>query len=86
MAVLPTSTAAALFEAHTQAELNSDLAGTMATMVDASHLLKLASGTGGQGADGVAKFYATQLIDPTSFFRLMWSSSPPSARWMESGW
>ena len=45
-----------------QAELNSDLAGTMATMVDDPHLLNLASGTGGQGADGVATFYATQLI------------------------
>ena len=46
-----------------QAELKSDLAGTMVTRVDAPHLLKRVSGTGGQGADGVATFYATQLID-----------------------
>ncbi|MBM5791434.1 MAG: ester cyclase [Cyanobacteria bacterium M_surface_10_m1_298] len=54
--------AAALFAAHMQAELNGDLDATMATMVDTPHLLNLASGTGGQGADGVREFYATQLI------------------------
>jgi carboxymethylenebutenolidase len=62
MAAVPVPPAAALFEAHMQAELKSDLAGTMATMVDDPHLLNLASGTGGQGAEGVAAFYATQLI------------------------
>jgi len=58
----PAGSAAALFEAHMQAEIKADLAGTMATMVDDPHLLNLASGTGGQGAEGVATFYATQLI------------------------
>jgi carboxymethylenebutenolidase len=55
-------TAAALFEAHMQAELNGDLDATMATMVEEPHLINLASGTGGQGAEGVREFYATQLI------------------------
>jgi len=57
-----TASAAALFEAHMQAELHADLAATMATMVDEPHLLNLASGTGGQGAEGVRDFYATRLI------------------------
>ncbi len=56
------TTAAALFEAHMQAELNGDLDATLATMVDDPHLINLASGTGGQGAEGVREFYATQLI------------------------
>ena len=58
----PASDPAALFQAHMQAELNADLESTMATMVDDPHLLNLASGTGGQGADGVREFYATRLI------------------------
>lgn len=45
-----------------QAELNGDLDATMATMVEEPHLINLASGTGGQGAEGVREFYATQLI------------------------
>ena len=36
-----------------QAELNADLDATMATMVANPHLINLASGTGGQGAEGV---------------------------------
>ena len=56
------TTAAALFEAQMQAELNGDLDATMATMVADPHLINLASGTGGQGAEGVREFYATQLI------------------------
>ena len=54
--------AVALFEAHMQAEINADLESTMATMVEEPHLINLGSGTGGQGADGVRNFYATQLI------------------------
>ena len=56
------SSAAALFQSHMQAEIEADLAGTMATMVDDPHLLNLASGTGGQGRDAVEAFYATHLI------------------------
>ncbi|MFM9111015.1 MAG: ester cyclase [Prochlorococcaceae cyanobacterium] len=56
------SSPAALFEAHMQAELNADLASTMATMVADPHLLNLGSGTGGTGADGVRDFYASKLI------------------------
>ena len=56
------SGAAALFDAHMQAELNADLDTTMATMVAEPHLINLASGTGGVGADGVREFYATKLI------------------------
>jgi carboxymethylenebutenolidase len=53
---------AALFQSHMQAELDADLESTMATMVDKPHLLNLASGTGGEGAQGVRDFYATHLI------------------------
>jgi len=45
-----------------QAELNADLEATMATMVEAPHLINLASGTGGVGAEAVRAFYANQLI------------------------
>lgn len=45
-----------------QAELKADLEATMATMVDAPHLINLASGTGGVGAEAVRAFYANQLI------------------------
>jgi hypothetical protein len=61
-ATVTTPSAAALFEAHLQAELHADLEATMATMVDDPHLLNLASGTGGEGAAGVREFYATKLI------------------------
>ena len=54
--------ASALFQVHMQAEIDADLAGTLATMVDDPHLLNLASGTGGQGRDSVAAFYSTYLI------------------------
>jgi len=53
---------AVLFQAHTRAKLEADLEGTMATMVAEPHLLDLASGTGGEGAQGVRDFYATHLI------------------------
>ncbi len=45
-----------------QAELNADLAATLATMVAEPHLLNLGSGTGGTGHEGVKEFYATRLI------------------------
>lgn len=61
-AAAPPESAAALFEAHMQAELDADLEATMATMVEAPHLLNLASGTGGQGFEAVKEFYATKLI------------------------
>ena len=56
------TSAAALFQAHMQAEMDADLESTMATMVAEPHLLNLGSGTGGQGAEGVRTFYATRLI------------------------
>ncbi|MCP9790885.1 ester cyclase [Vulcanococcus limneticus] len=45
-----------------QAELKADLDATMATMVATPHLINLASGTGGVGAEAVREFYANQLI------------------------
>jgi carboxymethylenebutenolidase len=60
--VAPAAPAAALFEAHMQAEIQGDLEATMATMVADPHLINLGSGTGGQGAEGVREFYATRLI------------------------
>ena len=60
--VFSVTEAAALFEAHMQAELNADLASTLATMVAEPHLLNLGSGTGGKGHAGVKEFYATRLI------------------------
>jgi len=60
---MPTSTTPSLvFEAHMQAELNADLEGTLATMVDHPHLLSMGSGMGGEGAAGVAEFYSSKLI------------------------
>ncbi|MFM8604750.1 MAG: ester cyclase [Cyanobium sp.] len=53
---------ATLFQAHMQAELNADLATTMATMVEEPHLINLGSGTGGNGRAAVQEFYATHLI------------------------
>ncbi len=52
----------ALFDAHMQAELDQDLDATMATMVEQPHLLNLGSGLGGDGAEGVRRFYAEKLI------------------------
>ena len=51
-----------LFDAHMRAELDGDLDGTMATMVEDPHLLNLPSGTGGLGTEGVRAFYANDLI------------------------
>ena len=76
-ATVTTPSAAALFEAHMQAELHADLEATMATMVDDPHLLNLASGTGGEGAAGVREFYAKKLIG--QFFPPD-SDRPPVAR------
>ena len=45
-----------------RAELDGDLDATMATMVEEPHLLNLASGTGGVGAQAVRAFYANDLI------------------------
>jgi carboxymethylenebutenolidase len=56
------ASAATLFEAHMQAELNADLERTMETMVENPHLINVGSGTGGQGSQGVREFYATRLI------------------------
>ncbi len=55
-------TIADLFDAHMRAELDGDLDATMATMVEEPHLLNLASGTGGVGAQAVRAFYANDLI------------------------
>jgi hypothetical protein len=82
-ATVTTPSAAALFEAHMQAELHADLEATMATMADDPHLLNLASGTGGEGAAGVREFYATKLIG--QFFPPDWSSSRSRAPWIRSG-
>jgi carboxymethylenebutenolidase len=51
-----------LFDAHMLAELDGDLDGTLATMVEDPHLLNLPSGTGGLGAEGVRAFDANDLI------------------------
>ena len=45
-----------------RAELDGDLDGTLATMVEDPHLLNLPPGTGGLGAEGVRAFDANDLI------------------------
>ena len=52
----------ALFAQHMDAELAGDLDLTMATMSDDPHLLNGPSMRGGQGREGVRRFYANDLI------------------------
>jgi len=72
-----------LFDAHMLAELDGDLDGTLATMVEDPHLLNLPSGTGGLGAEGVRAFDANDLIG--QFSPPMPCSFPSPARSMASG-
>ncbi len=55
-------TAADLFAAHMQAELEGDLDGTMQTMSANPHLTSVPVKTGGVGYDGVRQFYGEHLI------------------------
>ena len=52
----------ALFEKHVAAELNGDLALTMATMTDDPHLINLPTAPGGVGRDAVQSFYRDFLV------------------------
>lgn len=52
----------ALFEKHVAAELNGDLALTMATMTDNPHLINLPTPQGGVGRDAVEAFYRDFLV------------------------
>ena len=52
----------ALFEKHVAAELNGDLALTMATMTDNPHLINLPTAHGGVGRDAVETFYRDFLV------------------------
>ena len=52
----------ALFEKHVSAELNGDLALTMATMTDSPHLINLPTAHGGVGRDAVQSFYRDFLV------------------------
>jgi carboxymethylenebutenolidase len=52
----------AVFEQHVQAELDGDLATTMATMTDNPHLLNIPTPVGGSGKDGVLAFYRDHLV------------------------
>lgn len=52
----------ALFEKHVAAELNGDLALTMATMTDHPHLINLPTAHGGMGRDAVQAFYRDFLV------------------------
>ena len=83
-ATITPPSAAALFEAHMQAELHADLEATMATMVDDPHLLNLASGTGGEGAAGVREFYATKLIGQFFPPDVEFISISRTSRWMRT--
>ena len=56
------SSVAALFEEHMQAELDGDLAHTMATMSDAPHLNHVPVSAGGFGRSAVREFYADHLV------------------------
>lgn len=51
-----------LFQQHVNAELQGDLATTMATMSENPHLLHVPSLMGGFGYEGVKSFYANHLV------------------------
>ena len=53
---------AALFEKHVGAELDGDLALTMATMTDDPHLINLPTAHGGMGRDAEHAFYRDHLV------------------------
>jgi carboxymethylenebutenolidase len=52
----------AVFGAHMDAELAGDLDQTLATMVPNPHLVCVPTMVGGQGREGVRRFYANRLI------------------------
>lgn len=52
----------ALFEKHVGAELEGDLATTMATMSEAPHLNHVPTMAGGVGQQGVREFYRDHLV------------------------
>ena len=52
----------AIFQAHLQAELAGDLDETLATMSPDPHLVNVPTMVGGQGPQGVRRFYAKRLI------------------------
>ena len=51
-----------IFGAHMAAELAGDLDKTLATMTANPHLVNVPTMIGGQGSDGVRRFYANRLI------------------------
>jgi carboxymethylenebutenolidase len=52
----------AIFDAHMQAELAGDLDETLATMAPNPHLVNVPTMVGGQGPEGVRRFYSKRLI------------------------
>lgn len=52
----------AIFTAHMKAELAGDLDETLATMTDNPHLVNVPTMVGGQGQQGVRRFYSKRLI------------------------
>lgn len=52
----------AIFNAHVEAELAGDLDLTLATMSSDPHLVNVPTMIGGQGREGVRRFYARRLI------------------------
>ena len=51
-----------IFGEHMEAELAGDLDRTMETMTSNPHLVNVPSMVGGQGREGVRRFYAKRLI------------------------
>lgn len=51
-----------IFGAHMDAELRGDLDDTLATMAPHPHLVNIPTMIGGDGPDGVRRFYANRLI------------------------
>ena len=58
----PTNPLDAVFGEHMEAELAGDLDRTMATMTANPHLVNVPTMVGGQGPEGVRRFYANRLI------------------------
>ncbi len=52
----------AIFDAHVNAELAGDLDETLATMSPNPHLVNVPTMVGGQGPEGVRRFYSKRLV------------------------
>jgi carboxymethylenebutenolidase len=74
----------AIFGKHMDAELQGDLDQTLATMALHPHLVNLPTMIGGDGSQGVRRFYANRLIG--QFFPPDVQFKPVSGTYSRNGW